>query len=144
MARISLAAFGVVSVVALVVACKKDEPPPVAPAPSAQPYGQPGQPGYPQQPGQPGYPQQPGQPGYPQQPQPGQPGTAPAPGQMATPGPTALACQNDSQCMTHKCNLQYQKCAFPCVSDADCIQGTTCFVAGGPAAACLPKPPGAQ
>lgn len=143
MARISLAALGVVSVVALVVACKKDEPPPVAPAPSAQPYGQP-PPGY-AQPGQPGYQPQP-QPGYPPQPQPqpGQPGTAPAPGQMAVPGPTALACQNDSQCMTHRCNLQYQKCAFPCQSDADCIQGATCFVAGGPAAACLPKPPGAQ
>ncbi len=132
MARISLAAVGVVSVVALVAACKKDEPPPAAPAPSAQPYGQPG---YPQQPG---YDQQ----GYPQQQQ--QQQQAPAPGQMATPGPTALACQNDSQCMTHRCNLQYQKCAFPCLSDADCIQGTTCFVAGGPAAACLPKPPGAQ
>jgi hypothetical protein len=139
MARISFAALGVVSVVALVDACKKDEPPPVAPAPSAQPYGQPqpGQPGYQQ-----GYPAQPGQPGY--QPQPGQPGAAPVAGQMATPGPTALACQNDSQCMTHRCNMQYQKCAFPCVSDADCIQGASCFVAGGPAAACLPKPPGAQ
>ena len=133
MARISLAAVGVVSVVALVAACKKDEPPPAAPAPSAQPYGQPG---YPQQPG---YDQQ----GYPQQQQ-QQQQPAPAPGQMATPGPTALACQNDSQCMTHRCNLQYQKCAFPCLSAADCIQGTTWFVAGGPAAACLPKPPGAQ
>jgi hypothetical protein len=144
MARISLASafVGVVSVIALASACKKDDPPPAAPAPSAQPYAQPGQPGYPPQPGQPGYQPQPGQPGY--QPQPGQPGAAPAPGQMATPGPTALACQNDSQCMTHRCNLQFQKCAFPCQSDADCIQGTTCFVAAGPAAACLPKPPGAQ
>ncbi|MDF2693654.1 MAG: hypothetical protein K0S65_2037 [Labilithrix sp.] len=137
MARISLAAFGVVSVVALVVACKKDEPPPAAPAPGQQPYGQP-QPGYPQ-PGQPGYPP----PGQALPAQTGQPG-APVPGQMSTPGPTALACQNDSQCMTHRCNVQFQKCAFPCQSDADCIQGTTCFVAGGPAAACLPKPPGAQ
>lgn len=135
MARISSVVVGVVSVVALVAACKKDDPPAVAPAPSAQPY----QP----QPGQPGYQPQPGQPGYQTQPQPGQPG-ATTPGQMATPGPTALACQNDSQCMTHRCNLQYQKCAFPCVSDADCIQGASCFVAGGPAAACLPKPPGAQ
>jgi hypothetical protein len=124
MARISLAAVGVVSVVALMVACKKDDPPPVAPAPSAQPY-----------------PPQPGQPGY--VPPPQASATAPVPGQMATPGPTALGCQNDSQCVTHRCNLQFQKCAFPCVSDADCIQGTTCFVAGGPAAACLPKAPGA-
>ncbi len=134
MRRILGAVVGVVAVVSLSAACKKDDPPPAAPAPSAQPYAQP-------QPGQPGYQPQPGQPGYGQpQPQP----TQPVPGQMATPGPTALACQNDSQCMTHRCNLQYQKCAFPCVSDADCIQGASCFVAGGPAAACLPKPPGAQ
>jgi hypothetical protein len=123
---------GVVSVVAfMIVACGKDEPPAVAPAASAQPYGQPG------------YGPQPGQPGYGEPPPPTGP-AAPVPGQMATPGPTALACQNDSQCMTHKCNTQYQKCAFPCISDADCIQGASCFVAGGPAAACLPKPPGAQ
>ncbi|OJY29949.1 MAG: hypothetical protein BGO98_50035 [Myxococcales bacterium 68-20] len=120
MARISFAVVGVVSMVGLVVACSKDEPPPATPAQPPPGYQQP-------------------QP----QPQP-QPSATVAPGQMATPGPTALACQNDSQCMTHRCNLQYQKCAFPCLSDADCIQGTTCFVAGGPAAACLPKPPGAQ
>lgn len=142
MARFAFIAVGLVAVVALVPACKKDDPPPVTPAPSAQPYGQPGDPNqYPPQPGQPGYQPQPGQPGYPGEP--GQPG-APAPGQMAVPGPTALACQNDSQCMTHRCNLQYQKCAFPCQSDADCIQGTTCFLAGGALAACMPKPPGAQ
>lgn len=131
MARISFIAVGVVSSVAVLSlassACKKDEPPPVAPTPSAQPYVQ--------------TPPQPGQPGY--QPPAGQP-PAPAPGQMSTPGPTALACQNDSQCMTHRCNLQFQKCAFPCQSDADCIQGTTCFTALGPAAACIPKAPGAQ
>ena len=127
MRRISSVVVGVVTVAALVVACgKKDETPPAA-------YGQtPGQ--YPQQ--QPGaYPQQ--QPGaYPQQ-----PGVAPQ-GQLATPGPTALPCQNDSSCMTHKCNTQYGKCAFPCLSDADCITGSTCFVAGGALAACIPKPPG--
>lgn len=127
---------GLVSMMAL-AACKKEEPPPATPV--APQYPQPGQPGYPQQ-----YPPQPGQPGY-EQPgalpaQPGQPGA----GQMATPGPTALACQNDSQCITHRCNTQYGKCAFPCVSDNDCIQGTTCLVAAGPAAACVPKPPGAQ
>ncbi len=128
MLRISSVVVGVVTVATLVVACgKKDETPPAA-------YGQtPGQ--YPQQ--QPGaYPQQ--QPGaYPQQ----QPGMAPQ-GQLATPGPTALPCQNDSSCMTHKCNTQFGKCAFPCVSDADCITGSTCFVAGGALAACIPKPPG--
>ena len=120
MLRISSVVVGVVTVATLVVACgKKDETPPAA-------YGQtPGQ--YPQQ--------QPG--AYPQQ----QPGMAPQ-GQLATPGPTALPCQNDSSCMTHKCNTQFGKCAFPCVSDADCITGSTCFVAGGALAACIPKPPG--
>ncbi len=119
MRRISSVVVGVVTVAALVAACgKKDETPPAA-------YGQtPGQ--YPQQ--------QPGQ--YPQQ-----PGAAPQ-GQLATPGPTALPCQNDSSCMTHKCNTQYGKCAFPCLSDADCITGSTCFVGGGALAACIPKPPG--
>jgi hypothetical protein len=134
MAKISLAALGVVTALTLVVGCGKDEPPPATPAPQQPVYGQP-------QPGQPGYQPQPGQPGYGQQP--GQPG-APVPGQMATPGPTAMACQNDGQCLTHRCNLQFQKCAFPCVSDADCIQGSTCLTALGPAAACVPKPPGAQ
>lgn len=130
---------GVVSLVAVVAGCKKDDPPPAAPVANAQyPQSAPGQ--YPAQQGQ--YPAQQGQ--YPaQQGQyPAQTG-APVAGQMATPGPTALACQNDSQCMTHRCNTQFGKCAFPCVSDADCIQGTTCFVAAGPAAACLPKAPGA-
>src|SRR5262245_62019090 len=126
MNRISAVFVAGVSLVALSVACSKDPPPAQSPA----------QPNYAQPP--PGYQQPP-----PGQPPPGQP-APPAPGQMSTPGPTALACQNDSQCMTHRCNTQYQKCAFPCQSDADCIQGTACFVAGGPVAACMPKPPGAQ
>jgi hypothetical protein len=121
---------GVVSLVALSAACSKDQPPAQQPAASAQPY-------YGPPPGAPGP-----QPGAPTAP-PGQP-APPVAGQMAVPGPTALACSNDSQCMTHRCNTQYGKCAFPCQSDADCIQGATCFVAGGPVAACLPKPPGAQ
>ena len=120
--------MGVVSLLTFSVACSKDPPPPQTPPPTQPMYGAPqGQ-----------YPPPQGQ--YQQAP-PGQP-AQPVPGQMATPGPTALACQNDSQCMTHRCNTQYGKCAFPCLSDADCIQGATCFVAGGPAAACLPKPPG--
>ena len=148
MRRIStvhMGVVGVVTVAALMAACaKKDEVPPANQAGYGQAgYGQPQQ-GYPQQ-GYPqqGYPQQ--QPGaYPQQ-QPGgypqQPG-APAGGAMAVPGPTALPCQNDSSCMTHRCNTQYGKCAFPCQTDGDCIQGSTCFVAGGALAACIPKPPG--
>ena len=109
------------AVVAVMSACSKDPPPPVAPVASAQPvYPMPGT--------------QPGQP---------QPAGAPVAGQMATPGPTALACQNDSQCLTHLCNTQFGKCAFPCVSEVDCIQGTTCIGAGSPLAACMPKAPGA-
>ncbi len=130
MKRFSIAFVGAMSIAALTVGCKKNDPPPVAPTPTAQ------VPATPPQPGQPGWTPPPGQPG-----QPGQPPVA-QPGQMAIPGPAALPCQNDSQCMTHRCNLQYGKCAFPCVSDADCIQGTMCFVGGGPLAACVPKPPG--
>lgn len=140
MRSISAVVVGVVTVAtvcaaSLTAACgSKDETPPAnAPVPSAQPYGQPG---YPQG-AQTGYPQQGAQPGAPQQ------GMQPAAGgALSVPGPTALPCQNDSQCMTHKCNTQYGKCAFPCTSDNDCIQGSTCFVGGGALAACLPKPPG--
>jgi len=128
MRKMSPVVVGLVAVAAVGVACKKDEVPPANQAGYQAGYGT-------QPPG--AYPQQP--PGaYPQQP----PGMAPAGGQMAVPGPTALPCQNDSSCMTHKCNVQYGKCAFPCQTDADCIQGSTCFTAGGPLAACIPKPPG--
>ena len=145
MRTISAALVGLVTLGLCVAACgKKDETPPAqTPAASAQPYGQPG---YGQQPqyGQPGYGQpQPGaypqQGGYPQQ-QPGQqPGMAPAGGQMATPGPLALPCQNDSGCGTHRCNTQFGKCAYPCQTDTDCIQGSTCFAAAGALAPCIPK-----
>ena len=136
MRKMSPVVVGLVAVAAVGVACKKDEVPPANQAGYQAGYGTQPPGAYPQQP--PGaYPQQP--PGaYPQQP----PGMAPAGGQMAVPGPTALPCQNDSSCMTHKCNVQYGKCAFPCQTDADCIQGSTCFTAGGPLAACIPKPPG--
>jgi hypothetical protein len=151
--KISSVIVGVVTVSALIVACgpKATDVPPAQQAGYGQPgYGQPQQPGaypqqgYPQQ-QQPGaYPQQPG--AYPQQPgaypAPGQPGAAPAGAQLATPGPSALPCQNDSSCITHKCNTQFGKCAFPCQTDNDCIQGSTCFVAGGALAGCIPKPPG--
>jgi hypothetical protein len=105
----------------LLAACKKDDQQPVAQP--VQPVG--------------AGPQTTAPPG----PQPGAPGTA-VPGQMAVPGPSALACTSDAQCLTHHCNMQYQKCAFPCQSDVDCIQGTTCLVSGGALAACVPKPPG--
>ncbi len=111
----------------LSVACSKDPPP--AQAPVATPVQ--------------GAPPQPGEPGYVPPAAPSGQAAPPAPGQMSTPGPTALSCQNDSQCITHKCNTQHHKCAFPCVTDADCIQGTTCFGSGGAAAICVLKAPGA-
>ena len=125
------------------------------PQPGQPGYVQPGQPGY-AQPGQPGYgqPTQPGyntqpQPGYPQQPgaYPQQPGAYPQPGmapaaQLAVPGPMALPCTSDAQCVTHKCNTQYGKCAFPCETDNDCVQGSYCFKGLPTGATCLPKAPG--
>jgi hypothetical protein len=160
----TFAAFVSVVGVGLVigVGCKKDDPPPVTPNGASSAYPQQGQypqqqgqypqQGYPQQQGQypqqgypqqpQGYPQQPPQ-GYPQQPPQGQPPVAPAGGAaLAVPGPAALPCSNDSMCLTHKCNTQYGKCAFPCESDNDCIQGAFCFK--GPVPACLAKPPGQQ
>jgi hypothetical protein len=144
MRKVTAVFLGVASVVACVAACgSKDQPPAQNPSPSAYPPGQypPGQypPGqYP--PGQ--YPtaQQPGQ--YPTAQQPGTYPTAPAQGQLAVPGPMAFPCQNDSACGTHKCNVQYGKCAHPCQSDFDCIQGASCLGAGQPLATCVPKPPG--
>lgn len=118
---LQLAVLGVLTVATAVVACKKDDPPPQQP----QPYGQPS--AYPQQP----YPQPTTQPGV---------APVPAGGQMAVPGPAALPCQNDSQCLTHKCNTQYGKCAWPCQSDIDCIQGSKCQVGLGAVATCLAIP----
>ena len=134
----------------MMTACKKEDatPQPNTPPVASGAYGQPPPPGYPGAPPA-GYPPQPtGQPGYPPQPPPGgayppapggQPGAAP----MAVPGPAALPCSNDSMCITHKCNMQYGKCAFPCESDNDCIMGSYCFK-GVPIPACFPKGPGQQ
>ncbi len=111
---------GAVSLVVLtLMACSKNDPPPAQPIVTQQPP-----PAATPQPGQPGY--QP--PGY--QPAPAQPG------QLSTPGPTAMACANDGQCMLHHCNMQFQKCAFPCTTDTDCIQGAHCLTALGPLAIC--------
>jgi hypothetical protein len=55
---------------------------------------------------------------------------------MATPGPLALPCSNDSGCGLAHCNMQFQKCAFPCMSEVDCIQGSMCNSTTG---FCLPK-----
>ena len=91
------------------------------PYPQQQPYGQP----YPQQ--QPGY----GAPGPGQYPQAQPAATAPA-------SPLAIPCQNDLICGTHKCNLQAQRCAFPCAANTDCASGFSCMGAGGPTALCVP------
>lgn len=126
------------AVLALPFGCKKDEQPP----PQQPVYGQ-----YPQQ----QYPQQPGQPVAPAptvaQPAPAQPtavapapaptvagtGTA-APGGLSQPSPMALQCQSDAQCLTHRCNTQFGKCAWPCQTDNDCNPGNHCM-----AGACVPK-----
>ena len=85
---------------------------------------------YPQQ----QYPQQQQQ-QYPQQQYPQTQPTAPAAtATMATPGPLALPCQNDGACGLHRCNTQFQKCAFPCQSEADCAQGNQCMMG-----VCAPK-----
>ncbi len=95
--------------------------------PPQQGYAQPAPTGAPQ----PGY----AQPG-PTAAAPGaQPGAAPAGAQMATPGPLALPCQNDQACGLAHCNTQFGKCAFPCQSAADCIQGASCNAMTG---FCLP------
>src|SRR5689334_14074863 len=102
--------------VAVGVGCGKKDETPTSTTPNQATSYNPGQP----PPGYGQYPQQP-PPGYPPPPPPT--ATAVPPGQMAVPGPAALPCSNDSMCLTHKCNTQYGKCAFPCESDNDCIMG---------------------
>jgi hypothetical protein len=62
-------------------------------------------------------------------------------GAEGVPGPLALPCKTDAECMTHRCNLRYGKCAFPCQSDRDCISGATCFTGAGAMSTCIPKSP---
>jgi hypothetical protein len=108
--------------------------------------------GYPQQQGYPpqqqGYPPQqqgypPQQQGYPPQQQGYPPQQQPAaqPTAAAAPSPLALPCTNDMICGTHKCNMQTQRCAFPCAANTDCTGGFTCMGAGGPTAICVPGAP---
>lgn len=61
------------------------------------------------------------------------PGAAPT-GQLSQPSPMALACTSDANCLTHRCNTQFGKCAWPCQSDVDCNPGNRCM--GG---ACVPS-----
>ena len=118
----------------VVVACGGNDPPPNNPN---QQYNQQQPPpgGY-QQPPPGGYQQPPPQATYGQPPPATGPTAAPA-GSMATPGPLALPCQNDGACGLHRCNVQFQKCAFPCQTPVDCAAGNNCVVG-----VCAPKPPG--
>ena len=131
-------------------------PPTTAAAyPGYPPGSAPPPPGYPapqtQQQPPPGYPPAPAATysQYPQQAPPAPtapPQTAPPPvpppaasGQMAVPGPIATPCQNDVPCLTHRCNVQYGKCAFPCQSAVDCIAPNQCI-----AGVCMPSAPPAH
>jgi len=126
----------------LATGCKKDdETQPANSAANVQQGGYQQQPGaYQQQPG--AYQQQPAQQqgGYQQQ-QPGayqqQPpaATQPAPAAQtaptgASPAPNALAtpCKSDAECIGARCNLQAQKCQFPCGSNTDCQTGWGCMM----------------
>src|SRR4051794_29763415 len=53
---------------------------------------------------------------------------------LSTPNPLALPCTTDANCLTHRCNVAAQKCAWPCQTDNDCIPGNACI-----APTCLPK-----
>jgi len=59
---------------------------------------------------------------------------AAAAGPLSTPNPLALPCTVDANCLTHRCNVAAQKCAWPCQTDNDCMPGNACI-----APTCLPK-----
>ncbi|HEX2669905.1 MAG TPA: hypothetical protein VHM25_03480, partial [Polyangiaceae bacterium] len=63
---------------------------------------------------------------------------SPAPGvtgaPLSTPNPLALPCTTDANCLTHRCNVAAQKCAWPCQTDNDCMPGNACITP-----TCLPK-----
>ncbi len=117
--------------VLVLVACKKNDeqqPPPQQPY-GQQPYGQPT--GYGTAPAPTGYGTAPAPTGY---------GTAPtATGTMSQPSPMAFPCQSDAQCLSHRCNTQYGKCAWPCQSNNDCQPGFQCVTP-----ACIPAVGGQQ
>jgi hypothetical protein len=128
MLRTSLIAL--VGVGSLVVACgKENDPPPAAPAPVA-PAPTLAQP-------QPAVTAATPAPVVTAPP----PAAAPAPGAaapagtMATPNAFALPCTSDASCGLGRCNVQFQKCAFPCAGPVDCAAGATCNTMTG---LCLP------
>jgi hypothetical protein len=122
--------FSLIGLVSIVSACAKDNTPAAAPAPYVAPGAAPvataAQP----------------QPAVVAAPAavpaaaPAAPAAAPAAGgTMATPNAFALPCQNDQSCGFARCNLQFQKCAFPCATAVDCAAGATCNTMTG---LCLP------
>jgi hypothetical protein len=110
--------------VALPLACKKDEQPPAQPPPTYQPAPAPA----------------PAPAPVATQPAPAPTVAQPAPttaqpgGALSQPSPMALPCTSDAACLTHKCNTQFAKCAWPCQTDNDCNPGNHCM-----AGACVPK-----
>lgn len=82
----------------------------------------------------------------PQQPQPLTPATpypaggyptAPAAG--LPPAPLSPACQQpEGTCGWARCNVAAGRCAFPCNSDAECVQNARCIGAGTSFAVCAP------
>jgi hypothetical protein len=130
-----LICIAAVPLIAVAIACKHDDTSQQATAPTATGYPTaypPPTATYPYPTAQPtGYPT--AQPtAYPT----AQPTVAPTGGQMATPGPFAFTCQNDVPCGTHHCNMQYQKCAFPCQTAVDCLAPNSCVMG-----VCVPAPP---
>jgi hypothetical protein len=140
---------GVFAVLAASACAKQDETAqPVTANGAQQPYGYApnGQPPYGQQ--QAPYGQQTAPYGQQQAPY-GQPTAYPTPAptaptaptappqaaQLSTPGPFATPCQSDQLCGLAKCNVQAQKCVFPCKLPTDCATGASCNAATG---FCLP------
>src|ERR1041384_1823889 len=39
---------------------------------------------------------------------------------LSTPNPLSPPCTADANCLTHRCNVAAQKCAWPCQTDNDC------------------------
>jgi len=123
--------FTLVGLVSIVSGCAKDnDTPAAAPAPYAPPAAAPVAAAQPQ-------PAVIAAPAAAPAAVPAAPAAAPAAagGTMATPNAFALPCQNDQSCGFARCNLQFQKCAFPCASAVDCAAGATCNTMTG---LCLP------
>ncbi len=64
--------------------------------------------------------------------------TGPAAGGVQ-PAPLSPACQQpEGTCGWARCNMTAGRCAFPCNSDAECIQNARCIGAGTAFAVCAP------